>query len=485
MQTRLELYERVTPLAGLGIFERNLETGDVYWNTIVGGIFEVGQDFDHGLPALIKFFKNPEAVQTLIAKATESGMPETETLEILTAKNNSKCVKINIQAELNDGLCKRVYGTIEDVTHYVKMIGLLKEREKRFIDAFDFAPIGMAIVSLDGDWIKVNQSLCKMLGYSEGEFLLHTFQDFTHPDDLDTDLGHLHQLLEGKIETYSIEKRYFHKDRSVIWVILNVTVVRNEDSKPLYFVSQIRDITERKRTAETILNQNNRLLNFAHIVSHNLRTHTGNLKMLTTMLLEEKDETERIQLMKMLNENSGNLLETLDHLNDVVKAHDETDLELTDVNLKDAVQRVLDILSASIIQTHAEIIELIPGDAAISVNPAYLESIIMNLVSNSLKYKHPERPPRIRISCETTATTLVMHIQDNGVGIDLNAHGDRLFGMYNTFHEHPESRGIGLFLVKNQIEAMGGSIQVQSSPGQGTTFTVAFNVEPEPANAVR
>lgn len=482
MQTRLELYQKVTPLAGLGIFEQNLETGQVYWNAIVKSIFEVEKDFAPNLQSLISFYKDPKAFQQIIDQAIASGEPETATLEIITPNKTSKCIKINVQAELTDGKCSVLYGTIEDVTHYAKMIGLLKEREKRFTDAFDFAPIGMAIVSLNGDWIKVNQSLCKMLGYSEGEFLIHTFQDFTYPEDLGKDLEQVQQLMDGKIETYSIEKRYYHKDRTIIWVILNVTLVREDDGLPLYFVSQIRDITERKRNAEIIVNQNNRLKNFAHIVSHNLRTHTGNLKMLTTMLLEEKNESERDQLIKMLNENSGNLLETLDHLNDIVKSHHESNIELNEVNLKEAIQRILEILSADIIQSKAEIIESIPEDIEILVNPAYLESIIINLISNSLKYRHPDRLPQIHITCETSPTSLSMHIKDNGLGIDLAAHGARVFGMYNTFHKHPEARGIGLFLVKNQIEAMGGSIAVESHPGHGTVFTVVFKMQPEPAS---
>ena len=109
------------------------------------------------------------------------------------------------------------------------------------------SPIGMTLVGLDGRFLKVNRALCDLVRYGEDELQELTFQDITHPDDLDADLAHVHELIDGDRATYQMEKRYFTKQGAVIWVLLSVSIVRDEDGGALYFISQIQDITERKR----------------------------------------------------------------------------------------------------------------------------------------------------------------------------------------------------------------------------------------------
>jgi signal transduction histidine kinase len=273
-----------------------------------------------------------------------------------------------------------------------------------------------------------------------------------------------------------MEKRYFHAEGTVIWALLNVSLIRNESGEPMYFVSQIKNISKRKKDEETIRNQNSRLLNFAHIVSHNLRSHTGNMKMLTDMVLQEQEEEERDRMLQMLNENSENILETLDYLNEVVKVNDGAGIDKVPLNLKQAVQRVLEILSASIEKNEALISVEITDEFYVQYHPAYLESVIINLISNALKYKNPDRQAIILITAELLNGQIIFKVEDNGQGIDLLLYGNKLFGMYKTFHRHPDARGMGLYLVKNQVEAMGGTISAESTPGYGTTFTVNFEL---------
>lgn len=126
----------------------------------------------------------------------------------------------------------------------------LCESEECFRSAFDYAAIGMALVAPDGHWLKVNCSLCEITGYSEQELLAATFQTITHPDDLDTTLNYTHQLLNGEIRSYQMEKRYFHKLGHIVWILLSVSLVRDAESNQLYFIAQIQDITERKQAEE-------------------------------------------------------------------------------------------------------------------------------------------------------------------------------------------------------------------------------------------
>jgi PAS domain S-box-containing protein len=139
---------------------------------------------------------------------------------------------------------------------------LLHESEEKFKNAFQYSAIGMALVSPEGKWIKVNSKVCGIVGYSEAELMSKTFQDITHPDDLNADLNFVAQMLAGEIETYTIEKRYFHKNGSVVWVLLAVSLVKEPAGTPLYFISQINDITERKQTEEQLLANNNLFTQF-------------------------------------------------------------------------------------------------------------------------------------------------------------------------------------------------------------------------------
>ena len=126
--------------------------------------------------------------------------------------------------------------------------GRLREAEERFRLAFENAPIGMALVSPDGRFLRVNRSLCDIVGYPPDELVMTSFQDITHPADLDADLDSVRQMLAGAIRTYSTEKRYFHAGGQLVWINLSVSLVRGEDGAPLYFISHMEDITERKRT---------------------------------------------------------------------------------------------------------------------------------------------------------------------------------------------------------------------------------------------
>lgn len=128
----------------------------------------------------------------------------------------------------------------------------LKDSEERFRSVMHFSAIGMALVAPDGRWVEVNSALCGILGYSDEELLATDFQSITHPDDLDADLGQVRRMLDRKIETYQIEKRYFHKDGRIIWVLLSVSMVWHRTSEPHYFISQIQDITERLQQQEKI-----------------------------------------------------------------------------------------------------------------------------------------------------------------------------------------------------------------------------------------
>ena len=149
----------------------------------------------------------------------------------------------------------KLTGIVQDVTERKQKEEALRVSEERFTRAFEYAPIGMALVAPDGTWLKVNQATCNLLGYTADELLSLKFQDITHPEDLETDLNHVRQVLTGTLSHYQMEKRYLHKQGFLVWVLLSVSLVRDNDGCPLYFVSQIQDITERKASEQKLLEQ--------------------------------------------------------------------------------------------------------------------------------------------------------------------------------------------------------------------------------------
>ena len=150
------------------------------------------------------------------------------------------------------GRLTRLTGIVTDITERKRVEDTLRESEERFSGAFEHAPIGVALVSPDGRWLKVNRALCELVGYSELELLARTFQDITHPDDLDTDLENVRRILAGEIRSYQMEKRYVHAQGHLVTVLLNVSLVRDGQDQPRYFIAQIQDITERKLAEQAL-----------------------------------------------------------------------------------------------------------------------------------------------------------------------------------------------------------------------------------------
>jgi signal transduction histidine kinase len=162
----------------------------------------------------------------------------------------------------------------------------------------------------------------------------------------------------------------------------------------------------------------------------------------------------------------------MEHLNEVVNINTNINLVTKPLILSNYVNKTKDILSEQIQLNDVTFITNIPDDATINYNSAYLESIIYNLISNAIRYKHPERKLIITINLYKENDKDVIEITDNGIGIDMARNGNKIFGMYKTFNNNEDARGIGLFITKNQIDAMGGTITVDSELNVGSTFKI-------------
>lgn len=229
-----------------------------------------------------------------------------------------------------------------------------------------------------------------------------------------------------------------------------------------------------QKTAEIISSQNKRLFNFAHIVSHNLRSHTSNLSLIMELMEEATCEREKTELIANIKEVSKSLNATIEHLNDVLTIQTRTDQIKVKVNFKDALDLVLNSIINLITKHDVTVHSDFKAVESIKYIPAYLESILLNLITNSIKYSQPNKAAIITIRSYTEGDKTILKVSDNGIGIDLNKHGKNLFGMYKTFHLNLDAIGIGLFITKTQIESLNGQISVESILDQGTTFKIKF-----------
>jgi PAS domain S-box-containing protein len=189
----------------------------------------------------------PSADSILMVARTETSLSP-EPRETLNQRANGEVFPIEISGRVQVINREKVLlVVVRDITERKRAEDLLRDSEERFSSAFEHASIGMALLTTEGRWFRVNWALCRLLGYLEEELLQKTVQDITYPDDLESDLNFVRQLLSGEIHSYQMEKRYFHKLGHVIWVLLSVSLVRDHAGKPIYFISQIQDITERKK----------------------------------------------------------------------------------------------------------------------------------------------------------------------------------------------------------------------------------------------
>jgi signal transduction histidine kinase len=231
---------------------------------------------------------------------------------------------------------------------------------------------------------------------------------------------------------------------------------------------------EQRLLIDVLTKQNRQLDDFAYITSHNIRSSSGNISGLINLLKEDSPKEEYREILARLRQVADNLTLTLNELVNTLQVRKDVNIERQHIAFEEVLNRVKQSLGAELIRTHGVIEVDLSKAPTIDYPLVYLESIVHNLISNSLKYAHPTRPPRINVISGKSKDRVFLKISDNGLGIDLKKYGEKLFGFRKTFHEHPDAKGLGLFMTKAQIETLGGSVSVESEVDKGTTFTILF-----------
>lgn len=373
------------------------------------------------------------------------------------------------------------YGLLSDITTIKEQEIRLKVADERYHFAVQASDRGVWDWDMVTNKVYYSSESMKILGLTESDLVAapEEWDERVHPDDREEYYGNINLHFENKIPFYETCHRVLCNGEYK-WILDRGKVIERDDNgKPLRIAGTHTDISAQKvkeqellKMLEIVNSQNNKLLNFAHIVSHNLRTHAGNIKSLLELYHDASftyDETlENIDIV------SKELNETIENLNDLVKVHTQPNKEFVMLQLSDSISRMLYILNEDIKNKNITIENEVDENIFVNCIPAYLESILLNLITNAIKYSDDKKQIKIGFKVHEVNGYQVLEVIDNGVGIDMERYGESIFGLYKTFHGYEDSRGVGLYITKNQIETMGGKIEVESEPQIGTTFSVYF-----------
>lgn len=350
----------------------------------------------------------------------------------------------------------------------------------RFRSVFENSVFGALIINSDDKVVYQNQFLRNLLKHHFNSKENNALSNILVDAKLDNE-PLSYDLLSQWPSRSAFEVKIFGNTENEQILLCNSVRLPEELSKaPLIAITFI-DITDRilqeqeaQQALKIVSEQNKKLLNFSYIVSHNIRSHASTISGFIHLLDDENDETERKELIQCLGKSSKSLDGTLRHLSELLNIQSRVGIHKITINLFDAIEKAFSAIAIDLNNIPHKLDINVANSFSISSDPSYLDSILLNLISNAVKYRSPERKLRLEIKAWKSGLRNYISVTDNGKGIDLERHGEKLFGMFKTFHGNSDARGIGLFITRNQVEALGGQIEVQSTPNLGTSFLISL-----------
>lgn len=375
------------------------------------------------------------------------------------------------------------HGYLEDITAQKEAETAARQFQKQFEAIFNNVPNIIFVKDADHKFLMVNKAAASFYNKSREE-LIGSKDDYSGLSEenkrriIEADK----KVMETSDTVFLPENESITKDGNVYWHQSQKVPFTLPGTNKKTVLTIITDVTLRKKKEKELLEtlsivseQNKRLLNFAHIVTHNLRNHIGNISMLLSLYKIEESEEEKNELIDLLSSASKGLKESIEDLIEIVEIRSQKEKKLESINLLQYALKIKEILKTEIDRNDVDFRIEIPETLNIRYIPAYLESILLNLASNAIKYSDPDKKSFVKISATPENANIILHVEDNGLGMDLNRYGDKLFGLYNTFHNNENSKGIGLFITKEQVESLGGEIQVESKVNHGTLFKIKLS----------
>ncbi|HEV7350920.1 PAS domain S-box protein [Telluribacter sp.] len=373
---------------------------------------------------------------------------------------------------------------LKNITNMVKAKQKLELREQRFRRLIQDGSDLIGILDKEGNYLYVSPSTRQVLGTEPEEYLGKSAFAFIHEDDRERILRYFELL--GKEKRIQIEPfRFIDSDKNYRWIETIVTDMTDDPSVGGIVVNsrdvtqRINELNEREKLIEVLTQSNKDLQQFSYITSHNFRAPLSNI--LGLMQLVEGNPIEDPLLQDILDGLKKSTLVLDETINDLVKVliiKDSPAVQKEKITFAEVLEKLLMHLKVPLQEASAEVL-INTGEApAVYFNQSYLESIFLNLLTNALKFRSPHRPLKIEISTSRNGKNVVLRFKDNGIGLEVERYKDRLFGLYQRFHDRPDSKGLGLYLIKSQMEALGGDIGIESRVDAGTTFTLTFKNNP-------
>ncbi|HEX8385637.1 MAG TPA: PAS domain-containing sensor histidine kinase [Rubricoccaceae bacterium] len=358
---------------------------------------------------------------------------------------------------------------------------MLKDNTRTVVDFdyqrfFELSQDLLCIAGLDGYFKRVNPAVSALLGYSDDELYSRPIDAFVHPDDQHATRLSRQSLVQSTLRNF--ENRYLTKHGDVVW--LAWTSQKIEDSGLIFAVA--KNVTHRKRLEaerlallDELTKVNSDLKAFTLTTSHDLRSPLNNLLMVSDLLdLDRVEDPETVELIEVLRRSADVLHVNLNKYVDALSGPSGGSTPREVVCLSDSLDGVLGSISSLIDSSNATLRSDFSRFDHLLLNRTLLDSIFLNLITNAIKYARPGVPPVITIDADCGDDVHRLIVSDNGLGLDLAEIKDRLFGLNQSFHSHTDSKGVGLYLVHRHVTSLGGQISVESTVGEGTTFTISF-----------
>jgi two-component system sensor histidine kinase DctS len=355
-----------------------------------------------------------------------------------------------------------------------------------FHSAFKFSPIGISLVSPDGKWLKVNDALLNLLGYSEDEFLTKDFIEMTHPEDLKTDLAFVNELILGQRESYQMEKRYIHKDGSLVFALLSVSLIRNADFSPRFFISQIQDLSDLKK-AQAELHNNSKMValgemaaGIAHEINNPLTIINLHSKALEQLIGEEELNRPLITTF------TAKITDTVKRISSIVSSLRKfsTDnskmVSFESYYIADIIQDSLGLCTEKFKSAGVSLELSVPRDLEVECNPLDISQVLINLINNAFYAIKNEEVKKISISVQEVEGVMVMSVMDSGPQIPAAIRG-KLLDPFFTTKPIGQGTGLGLSISRSLINVHQGELYLDES-SEKTNFVVKIPVQQYPAN---
>jgi PAS domain S-box-containing protein len=477
-------------IAHLGRWKANPLIDYLEWSEEIFEIFEVPRDYKLTFSKGLEFFL-PEYLPIIngtITHCLATGEHFILECQVKTISEKVLWIEVRGLSSIVEGKRSYLVGTFQDITERKRAEKSLQESEERFKSIFHKSGIGMALSDLKGKVLRVNSAFCKMLGYSEKEFMNHSFQEFTHPDDREAEYTNILSLIEGKISSLQFQKRYLHADNHVVWTLVTVSMIRDAQGIPLFVAGQVQDITENKQAEELLQKRQAELahaqrlsvlgemasnlahelnqplcavINHADACVHLLRSEMISREELLSSLEAIAGQADRAGKIIHLIRNfirKGSFLRSKNNLNQIIK---------------DGIAMVQSSLNQQRVSLELKLSEPLPS---VNINPIQIEQVVINLIQNALDAMNDKDilPRKVIIkTLQSEDGMVVTSICDTGKGISDEIR-NHLFDSF--FTTKPEGLGLGLSICRSIIENHGGKIWCYSSPENGTTFCFSLTI---------